>query len=78
MQEFQIRLRSVKEVQDFVDTVTACPYTVTIRDARNKVNGKSFMELFCLDFSRSLQMLADCGETEGHSLEARIDQFLVK
>lgn len=78
MQEFQIRLRSVKEVQDFVDTVTACPYTVTIRDARNKVNGKSFMELFCLDFSRPLRLVADCGEAEGQALGLRVDQFLIK
>lgn len=78
MQEFQISFRSVQDVQDFVSIVTSCPYTVTLRDAKNKANGKSFMELFCLDFSRPLQLVAACGEAEGQALSLSIDQFLVK
>ena len=78
MQEFQIRLRCVKDVQTFVDFATGCPYAITLRDARNKVNGKSFMELFCLDFSNPIRVLAQCTEQEGQALRLGIDQFLVK
>lgn len=78
MQEFQIRLRCVKDVQTFVDYATSCPYPITLRDARNKVNGKSFMELFCLDFSNPIRVLAQCTEQEAQTLLLGIDQFVVK
>ncbi len=78
MREFEIRLHSVRDVQEFVAIATACPYTVTIRDARNKIDGKCFMEMFCLDFSRPLRVLADCSEAEFEDLRSRADRFLEK
>lgn len=78
MREFEIQLRSVKDVQDFVSIATSRPYTVTIRDERNKINGKSFMEMFCLDFSRPLRVICDCGDEELEGLRAETDRFLVK
>ena len=77
MREFEIRLRSVRDVQDFVSIATSCPYTVTIRDERNKINGKSFMEMFCLDFSRPLKVICDCGDEELKNIRAEADRFLV-
>lgn len=64
MQEFQIRLRSVKDVHDFVALATTQPYPITVRDSHNQINGKSFMEMFCLDFTGPLNVHADCSETE--------------
>ena len=78
MREFEIWLRSVKDVQDFVSLATSRPYTVIIRDERNKINGKSFMEMFCLDFSRPLRVLCDCGDEDFEILRAEADRFLVK
>lgn len=78
MQEFQIRLRCVKDVQTFVDIATGFSFPIILRDARNKVNGKSFMELFCLDFSNPIRVLAQCTEQEARVLGSDIDQFLVK
>ena len=78
MREFEIRLRSVKDVQEFVGIATSRPYTVTIRDERNKINGKSFMEMFCLDFSHPLRVLCDCTDAEFEALCRDADRFLVK
>ena len=78
MREFEIRLRSVKDVQDFVGIATSRPYTVTVRDERNKIDGKSFMEMFCLDFSHPLRVIANCGDEEFEQLRRDSDQFLVK
>ena len=78
MREFEIRLRSVKDVQDFVSIATSRPYTVIIRDERNKINGTSFMEMFCLDFSRPLRVICDCGDEELEGRRAETDRFLVK
>jgi len=77
MQEFHIRLRSVRDVQDFVSIATSKPYSVTIRDDHNKINGKSFMEMFCLNFSAPLRVLADCTEAELEGFLAETDRFLV-
>ena len=78
MREFEIRLRSVKDVQEFVAIATARPYSVTIRDERNKINGKSFMEMFCLDFSRPLRVLCDCSDADFEAICRDADRFLVK
>lgn len=56
MREFQVRLQSVQDVQEFVSLSTARGFPVIIRDANNKVNGKSFMEMFCLDLCGPLRV----------------------
>ena len=78
MREFLIRLKSVQDVQEFVALATARPYTVFILDARNKVNGKSFMEMFCLDFRCPLRVIAHCDEEEFQAFLSDADRFLVK
>ena len=69
MREFEIRLRSVQEVQDFVDLATTKPFTVLVCDDYRRVNGKSFMEMFCLNFSNCLRV-----QCEGYDWE--YEQFL--
>ena len=64
MREFEIRLRSVQDVQDFVDLATTKPFTVLVCDDYHRVNGKSFMEMFCLNFSRPLKATMECSEEE--------------
>ena len=78
MREFTIRLGSVQDVQDFVALATAHPFTITLRDAYNKINAQSFMELFCLNFSQPLRVVADCTEAELENLMRDADRFLVK
>ena len=69
MREFEIRLRSVQDVQDFVDLATTKPFTVLVCDDYHRVNGKSFMEMFCLNFSNCLRV-----QCEGYDWE--YEQFL--
>ena len=78
MREFQIRLQSVQDVQEFVSLSTARSFPVAIRDANNKVNGKSFMEMFCLDFNQPLRVVAQCSEEELEALRRDAERFLVK
>ena len=78
MLEFAIRLKSVQDVQDFVALATSRSYLITVRDAYNKINAQSFMELFCLNFSRPLRVVADCTEAELEQLAHDADRFLVK
>ena len=77
MREFWIRLGSVRDVQDFVDIASTRGFTVTVRDANNKINAESFMELFCLDFSQSLRVVCDCSEEQLEQFRQGADRFLV-
>ena len=76
MLEFAIRLGSVQDVQDFVAVTTTRPFTITVRDEHNKINADSFMELFCLNFSQPLRVVADCTEAELESLMRDAERFL--
>ena len=59
--EFMIRLGSVRDVEEFVNLSTAQPYSVYLDDGAHRVNGKSFMEMFCIDLRRRLTVTVDCG-----------------
>ena len=78
MLEFEMRLGSVKDVQDFVDTASTRPFTITVRDSHNKISADSFMELFCLDFSRPLRVVCDCSQEQLQALCRDLDRFVVK
>ena len=78
MLEFEMRLGSVQDVQDFVDIASTRPFAITVRDERNKISADSFMELFCLDFTRSVRVVCDCSEEELNRLCRDLDRFVVK
>ena len=78
MREFEIRLGSVKDVQDFVALATSRPFLITVRDEHNKINAQSFMELFCLNFAHPLRVVADCTEADLEALMHEADRFLAK
>lgn len=77
MKEFEIRLTCVRDVQEFVDLATAKPYPIYVRDYYMQVNGKSFMEMFCLHFANSLYALAQCDDDELLQLKQDLHRFLV-
>ena len=78
MREFQVRLQSVQDVQEFVSLSTARGFSVIIRDANNKGNGKSFMEMFCLDLCGPLRVDADCSEEEFAAFCGDVERFLIR
>ena len=77
MLEFAIRLGSVQDVQDFVAVTTTRPFSITVRDEHNKINADSFMELFCLNFTRPLRIVCDCNEAELAALQQDLARFVV-
>ena len=78
MWEFKVRLRSVKDVQDFVGLATTMGFPVEVEDDRHRVNGGSFMEMFCLDFNQPLRVVAQCSEEELEALCNDARKFLVR
>ena len=60
----EIRIKSVRDVLAFVNLATARPFTVWVGNEKHQVNGKSFMEMFCLNFSRPLKVTMECSGEE--------------
>ena len=75
MREFQVRLQSV---QDDVSLSTARSFPDAIRDTNTTVNGKSFIELFCLNLCGPLRVDADCSEEELAAFCGDVEKFLIK
>lgn len=76
MWEFEIQLRSVQEVQEFVALATAVPFPVQVGDRQYRANGKSFMEMFCLDLSHPLMISLQCSEAERDLFREAASHFL--
>ncbi|MDY3225494.1 MAG: hypothetical protein SOW84_06440 [Candidatus Faecousia sp.] len=78
MKEFWIRLNSMDDVEEFVALATSRAFPICVRDEQHKIRGGSFMEMFCLDFSRPLRVVAQCSDEELAELCADAQKFLVE
>ena len=75
MQEFTIHLRSVRDVNEFV-ALTAPLCGVTLSDGFRTVDGKSFMEIFCLKLDGPISVQAECGSEEFERFRLSCARFL--
>jgi len=78
MRDFKINLGSVQDVQEFVGLATTMAFHVAVADRHHGVNGKSFMEMFCLDLKHPLTVSADCAEEEWEAFRAAAQHFLAE
>ncbi len=78
MREFVIRLRTVQDVQDFVSLATTRPFPVLVSDDHHRVNGKSFMEMFCLNLNTCLLTETECSDWEFDQFRSDVRRFLAE
>ena len=64
MREFDIVVRTFRQVQDFVALAMVQPFEVLVGNDKQQVNGKSFMGMFTLDHDRPLRVTVRCSEEE--------------
>ena len=64
MHEMNICVRSLQQVQEFVSLAMVQPFEILVGNEKQQVNGKSFMEMFCLNFTHPLFAIAECGEEQ--------------
>ena len=76
MQEFHISLRSFQDVQEFVSLATVQPFPVHVGNDVQRVNAKSFIGMVSLDYSRPLQVHADCDIQALSSFRQKVCKFL--
>lgn len=78
MMEFEIQIKSVQDVLAFVALATSRPFPVWVSSDEHRVNGKSFMEMFCLNFRKPLTAITECTEEEFRQFRLDAERFLVK
>ena len=76
MKQFDIELHSFADVQDFVEVATIQPFRILVGNDRARVNAKSFMGMFSLNFSEPVQVRADCTEDECLRFQQAAARFL--
>ena len=76
MKSVQIRLATIKDVQDFVGIVARSPLDIDLLSDRYVVDAKSIMGIFSLDLLQPITLQAHGGYTE--ELFAALDRFIVK
>ncbi len=76
MREFTIYIRSFQDVQDFVSIATVQPFRIVVGNDRCRVNAKSFMGMFGLDYSQPLQVRMACTQEEYNAFLEAASRFL--
>lgn len=77
MKQFDICLHSFEDVQDFVELATVQPFRILVGNDRTRVNAKSFIGMFSLDFSAPVQVRADCTQEQCDRFKVAAARFLV-
>ena len=62
MHQFHIRVRSFKQVRDFVALAMVQPFEVLVGNEKQQVNGKSFIGMFSLDYRKPLCVSVKCNQ----------------
>ncbi len=59
-----VRFGSMNDVREFVCLAGLQPYSIEVCDGDHRVNAKSFMEMFTIDFTHPLVVTIDSTEHE--------------
>ncbi len=76
-QQFDIKLSSFSDVQDFVQIASLQPFQVLVGNGRILVNAKSFMGLFSLDHQWPVHVRVDCSDEQCRLFQESLARFLI-
>ena len=62
---FHIRLTTFQQIRTFVALAAQQPFEVRVGNDRQIINAKHLMGMICLDYSRPINVQADCSPDEG-------------
>ena len=74
--EFDIVLRSLQQVQDFVALAMVQPFEVMVGNDRQSINGKDLMGMFSLDYSHPVRVRVRCTQEQFSSFRNSASSFL--
>lgn len=75
MKSVTIRLNTINDVKQFVNTVGKCEYDVDLISGRYAVDAKSIMGIFSLDISKPIRL--DAHTDNADAFFAEIKPFVV-
>jgi len=78
MQNFHISLHSFQEVQEFISLATVQPFPILVGNEVQQVNGKSFIGMVSLDYTRPLLVQADCDGQAWQKFRNLANKFLAE
>lgn len=78
MREFKVQLHSVQDVEEFVGIITTQPFRVRLGREPYQVDGREFMEMFCLDLNHPVSVAAECTQEEFERFRQECWAFLAK
>ena len=78
MEDFEIHLRSVQLVLQFVSLSTSRDFPVYVTGKHHRVSGKSFMEMFSLNLRHPVTVSLQCTQDEYDAFLRDAEPFLVK
>ncbi len=61
---FHIHLTTFEQIKTFVALASRQPFEIRVGNHRQSINAKDLMGIFSLDFSRPVQVEADCSPEE--------------
>ena len=76
MHHFNIHIQSFHQVREFVSLAMVQPFDVLVGNDKQQINGKSFMGMMSLDYSRPVVVRADCDENAFSAFLHQAERFL--
>lgn len=76
MREFTITLRSLQDVQDFVNIACAQSFGVIVGNDFQRIDGKDFMGMFSLDYRFPQKVWVECSQEELQIFLQQLRPFL--
>ena len=58
--DFHISLTTFQQIQTFIALASRQPFDVQVGNDRQTINGKDYMGMFSLDYSRPVNVHVDC------------------
>ncbi len=77
MREFNILIHSFREIQEFVSLAMIQPFEVLVGNDRQKINGKSFIGMFSLDYKAPVRVSVRCSQEEFDRFRQDAARFVV-
>jgi phosphotransferase system HPr-like phosphotransfer protein len=76
LREFNIFIHSFQEIKEFVSLAMVQPFEVLVGNDKKKINGKSFIGMFSLDFHQPVQVSFKCTDEEYAKFRQDVAHFL--
>ena len=78
MQEFVVRFRSLRDVQEFVFLCGKQPFSIQVGSDRHHVDATNFMGLFSLNCRNPQKVMMDCTQEQYLQFRQDAGKFLVE